>query len=255
MIRINMIRSLFAAGSNKNRLSFVIDIDGVLIKSRKPIPRAKEGMELIQKHKIPFVLFTNNLSRSEEFKAQEITNYLSLQTPITGEQVVLNYTPIKKFTDWGDKLVLIVARPEVEEILPISEITRYITINEYVSLFPQTVPFPTKGTNNSKETMERVCKRLQKESLNIHELKFDVVFVLCVPIKWEESIQVIIDLLSTQNGQVSKEKSFHAPSSHIPIYSSFDDLLLRREEHNLPRFLMRPFLVSLQAVYKEIYQQ
>lgn len=53
----------------KNKLSLIVDIDGVIIKSKKAIPRAKEGIELIQKHNIPFLFFTNNISKSEEFKA------------------------------------------------------------------------------------------------------------------------------------------------------------------------------------------
>ena len=50
--------------TTKNKLSFVIDIDGVIIKSKHVIPRAKEGIELIQKHNIPYIFLTNNISKS-----------------------------------------------------------------------------------------------------------------------------------------------------------------------------------------------
>lgn len=53
----------------KNKVSLIVDIDGVIIKSKKAIKGAKEGIELIQKHNIPFVFFTNNISKSQSFKA------------------------------------------------------------------------------------------------------------------------------------------------------------------------------------------
>lgn len=36
------------------------------------------------------------------------------------------------------------------------------------------------------------------------DLKFDLVLVLNTPTKWEDSIQIIIDILSTADGKVTK---------------------------------------------------
>lgn len=44
---------------------------------------------------------------------------MQLELPISKDQVVLNYTPMKKmFSDWKDKLVLIIGRPEIDDYLP-----------------------------------------------------------------------------------------------------------------------------------------
>lgn len=53
-----------------NKLSVIIDIDGVIVKSRKAIPGSSEAISLLQKLQVPFVFFTNNISKSEQFKAQ-----------------------------------------------------------------------------------------------------------------------------------------------------------------------------------------
>ena len=73
---------------------------------------------------------TNNISRSEQTKADELNALMTaLKEPIGGDQVILNITPLKQYQNWSDKIVLIVIREnESEERLPFEEIPMYITI-------------------------------------------------------------------------------------------------------------------------------
>jgi hypothetical protein len=44
---------------------------------------------------------------------------MALDKPITKEQVILNYTPMKGlFNNWKEKLVLIIGREEIDSLLP-----------------------------------------------------------------------------------------------------------------------------------------
>lgn len=97
--------------AKKNRLAVVVDIDGVIVQQKQKLEGATEGIELLQKNNIPFVFFTNNTAKTEQIKAEQITELLGLATPIGRDQVILNYTPIKNtFHCWHDKLVLFIGR-------------------------------------------------------------------------------------------------------------------------------------------------
>lgn len=90
--------------------------------------------------------------------------------------------------------------------------------------------------------------------LDIHKIKFDLIFTLNSPVRWEECIQVILDLLSTNDGTVSRKSEYVHHSTHIPIYTALNDLWFRRKDHPLPRLLVKPFNMALEAVYREIYK-
>jgi 4-nitrophenyl phosphatase len=63
----------------KNRVGFVIDIDGTLTHSGKAIPRARQTLELMRQQDMPFILLTNNSAPSEQWKADEVTQRLGLE--------------------------------------------------------------------------------------------------------------------------------------------------------------------------------
>lgn len=55
------------------------------------------------------------------------------------------------FKDWSDKLLFIVGRQEIEDILPFEGAPNYITIYEYVHIFPQSTPLAKRGIQDSEE--------------------------------------------------------------------------------------------------------
>lgn len=125
-------------------------------------------------------------------------------------------------------MVLFIGRAEIDEILPFEEIPHYITITEYVHIFPESTPLTKRGLQDTEEIKERVRKRLGLDKFDILDIKFDVVFILNTPTSWEDSIQIIIDVLSTNEGRVSKEAEYKHHPDHIPIYTSLIDLWFRR---------------------------
>ncbi len=76
---------------------------------------------------------------------------------------------------------------------------------------------------------------------------------MTVPNNWEDSYQIIIDHLSTEDGSVTKNQYFEHLDKHIPVIAAFGDKTHFSHEHNLPRLLMSPYIEGLKAVYKSIY--
>lgn len=101
--------------------AFVFDIDGTLVLNKQPITGASRTLNFLSASKIPFVLLTNNIAQSERSKAQEVSQLLSLDTPLDERQVILNYTPIKgKLQQFKEGVVLIVGREvRLKEVLPL----------------------------------------------------------------------------------------------------------------------------------------
>lgn len=67
-------------------------------------------MNTLTRNNVPYILVTNNISRSEQTKADELNKLIKLDVPITADQIILNITPLKVYMPWKDKLVLIVIR-------------------------------------------------------------------------------------------------------------------------------------------------
>jgi ribonucleotide monophosphatase NagD (HAD superfamily) len=83
------------------------------------MPGAKEALNLLNINNIPYVFVTNNISRNEQTKADELNKLFQLKREITADQIILNITPLKKFMCWKEKVILIVIREnEVKERLP-----------------------------------------------------------------------------------------------------------------------------------------
>ncbi|KAG2731864.1 hypothetical protein G9P44_005451 [Scheffersomyces stipitis] len=73
-------------------LAFVFDIDGVLIRGEKGNSGAGPTLELLNEHKVPFILLTNGGGVSEE-RVQFISE--TVQVPISPLQIVQSHTPMK----------------------------------------------------------------------------------------------------------------------------------------------------------------
>jgi ribonucleotide monophosphatase NagD (HAD superfamily) len=67
-------------------------------------------LNTLTRNNVPYILVTNNISRSEQTKADELNKLIKLDVPITADQIILNITPLKVYMPWKDKLVLIVIR-------------------------------------------------------------------------------------------------------------------------------------------------
>lgn len=133
-----------------------------------------------------------------------------LKQKIEGDQVILNITS-KKFMPWHEKTVLIVIR-EVEArltdyrskrfpsiLLLLTSIARY-SLNACLSR--------RKFDDNARIVKERVEKRLNitsEEGIKKENMQFGAILVLNCPNRWEECYQVIMDLMSSEDGKLPQK--------------------------------------------------
>lgn len=91
-----------------HRFAFAIDIDGTITSGEEGVEGSVDALNLLSDNKIPYVLLTNNLSKSESYKASEINSIFQLKVPLEEKHIILNYTPLKSMVKWQDKIVLLV---------------------------------------------------------------------------------------------------------------------------------------------------
>ena len=125
----------------------MFDIDGTLTMAKHALPGATDILDRFQEEGRPVMVLTNNSGKSEAAKAEELTETLQLKKPIKGEQMVLNYTPVKdKVKKLAEQGIVLVVGNEVRlaDMLPLPFISKYVTAHEYVTIFPETYNFGNK---------------------------------------------------------------------------------------------------------------
>ena len=84
----------------------MFSIDGVLLRSSNPLPRAHETLSYLQKQRIPFILLTNGGGKSETERVEELSQ--RLEVPLNVDMFVQSHTPFTELADeYKDKCVLV----------------------------------------------------------------------------------------------------------------------------------------------------
>lgn len=69
----------------------VRSIDGVLLRSSKPIPGAPQALRELQSRRVPFILLTNGGGKSEQTRVDELSRLL--EVPLDTSMFVQSHTP------------------------------------------------------------------------------------------------------------------------------------------------------------------
>lgn len=75
-------------------------IDGVLLRSAKPIPGAREALEYLQRYRIPFILLTNGGGKHERTRVADISKSLRLQ--LHESNFIQSHTPFAELVHGSD---------------------------------------------------------------------------------------------------------------------------------------------------------
>lgn len=75
-------------------------IDGVLLRSSKPLPKAQTSLEYLQHHRVPFILLTNGGGKSEQERVAELSD--RLQVPLDVSMFVQSHTPFTQLVDGSE---------------------------------------------------------------------------------------------------------------------------------------------------------
>lgn len=234
-----MLSRRFISTSRKP-FAFAFDIDGVLLRSKSPIPGASEGLKLLHKHKVPFILLTNGGGHLEKDRTSFISD--ALDVPISPAQIVQSHTPYKSLTSKYNK-ILAVGTPSVRKVAESYGFKDVVHQTDIIRYDRSITPF--SGLNDQQ------LQEYSKDKANLEEKPFDAVLVFNDPHDWAADLQIINDLLITQNGRLGTLRDSPSQKPSIPIYFSNQDLLWANA-YKLNRFGQGAFRFLVRELYSKM---
>ncbi|XP_054888555.1 haloacid dehalogenase-like hydrolase domain-containing 5 [Poeciliopsis prolifica] len=224
---------------NPRSFGLLFDIDGVLVRGRTPIPAAKQCFRnLVDRHgkyKVPVVFVTNAGNCMRQTKAEHLSHLLEVE--VSPDQVMLSHSPLRIFTQFHKKCVLVSGQGPVEEVAHNLGFEDVVTID----MVREAYPVLDMVDHNRRP------KDFIPPNKNLRPI--DAIILFGEPIRWETNLQLIVDVLLTNGNPGSLWSSTQYP--HIPVLACNMDLLWMAEAKN-PRFGHGMFLVCLENLYKKV---
>lgn len=224
-------------------LAVVFDMDGVLWYGgpHAPIVGASDALKALVEKKIPFYFITNSGGQPEKNKSQALVNCFGIQ--VNPEQVVCSHTPLlHKLKNSAETFLLInKSDSDSRQIAEYYGITSYITIDDYLKHHAYQFPAHSRYSAKYNPDVSAV------EPVAIHSI-----LLLHEPPDWGETIQVVIDLLCSSNGLITKDGyERNHERQFVNLYLANPDLVTPTS-FPAPRITMGALLLCLASVYKEM---
>ncbi|KAG8438934.1 hypothetical protein GDO86_005208 [Hymenochirus boettgeri] len=217
----------------------LFDIDGVLVRGRHPIPGAADAFKKLVgrdgQMTVPVVFVTNAGNCLRQTRAAELSKLLEVE--VAPEQVILSHSPLRMFHQFHNRCVLMSGQGPVEEIAKDLGFRNVVTINDLRMAYPllDMVDHDRRPKNPTPVIQDFPA--------------IEAVVLLGEPVRWETSLQLILDVLLS-DGQPN-EWLPQVPYPHIPILACNMDLLWMAEA-KMPRFGHGTFLVCLETLYHKL---
>ncbi|OJJ56795.1 hypothetical protein ASPSYDRAFT_205586 [Aspergillus sydowii CBS 593.65] len=247
--------------------AFAFDIDGVLLRSSKPIPGAAESLSLLKKEGIPFILLTNGGGKHETERVAEISE--KLQVPLEAEVIVQSHSPFAEMVRGTEtqpplenKRVLVVGGDgngcrQVAERYGFRDV---VTPGDIFMANPSIWPF-SKGFSDYYKTFTKPLSHKGEPNDPIKGLKVDAILVFNDPRDWALDAHVIVDLLlssqgvlgtlSEKNGRSDLPNRGYQQDGQPPLYFSNPDLWWAAA-YSLPRLGQGGFREALEGTWSAI---
>ncbi|XP_005052909.1 PREDICTED: cat eye syndrome critical region protein 5-like [Ficedula albicollis] len=218
---------------------FLFDIDGVLVRGKTPIPAARTAFQKLVDSQgqflVPVVFVTNAGNCLRQKKADQLSHLLGV--PISQDQVMMSHSPLRMFKHYHEKCVLVSGQGPLLDIAQDLGFCQPITIDTLREKRPllDAVDHDRRPNVLSPSAVELP--------------KIEAVVLFGEPVRWETSLQLIIDVLLTSGypGNPYEQESY----PHIPVLACNMDLMWVAEAQS-PRFGHGTFMVCLENIYKKI---
>ncbi|XP_054442666.1 haloacid dehalogenase-like hydrolase domain-containing 5 isoform X2 [Pteronotus mesoamericanus] len=218
---------------------FLLDIDGVLVRGHQVIPAALEAFRRLLdaqgQLRVPVVFVTNAGNILQHDKAQELSALLGFR--VEPDQVILSHSPLKLFSQFHGKRMLASGQGPLVENARALGFENVVTVDELRMAFP---------------TLDMVDLQRRPKTTTLPRDDFPAiegVLLLGEPVRWETSLQLIMDVLLS-NGSPGTGPAT-APDPHLPVLASNMDLLWMAEA-KMPRFGHGTFLLCLETIYRKV---
>ncbi|KAH9208975.1 HAD-like domain-containing protein [Leptodontidium sp. 2 PMI_412] len=249
--------------------AFAFDIDGVLLRSSKPLPGASEALLYLQKNNIPFILLTNGGGTLESERALELSKKLGV--PISEDNFVQSHTPFKNMVNnrigqfeknLQDEAVLVTGGDgdKCRRVAESYGFKHVVTPADILMACPKIWPFSKIFSQSYKDSCRPLPQPIDPTNPS-KSLKISAIFVFNDPRDWALDTQIIMDLLmskegilgtvSEKNGNPSLRNSGYQQDGQPKLYFSNPDLLWAAAYH-MPRLGQGGFQAALAGVFNEV---
>ena len=244
-------------------------IDGVLLHMSSPIPGASESLRFLQDNHIPFILLTNGGGKLESERVAELSAKLNVQ--LTVDNFVQSHTPFRQLVSpdspdsLADKTVLVTGAnsSKCRTIAETYGFRNVVTPTDILVAHRDVWPFePLLDSVHMKEDARPLPKPIFTPGKRLEDcLKIDAMFVFNDPRDWAVDIQLITDLLMSQEGYIGtfspRNGNDSLPGSgwqghgQPELYFSNADLFWSTGFHQ-PRFGQGAFQAAVAGVWTRI---
>uniref|UniRef100_A0A8B9NGW5 Haloacid dehalogenase-like hydrolase domain-containing 5 n=1 Tax=Accipiter nisus TaxID=211598 RepID=A0A8B9NGW5_9AVES len=212
---------------------FLFDVDGVLVRGSQAVPAARQAFQRLAdgsgRLRVPVVFLTNAGNCLRAAKARELSQALASLPQVSPEQVILSHSPLRLFSQFHQKCMLVAGQGPVEENAQNLGFKHVVTIEALRKAYP-------------------LLDMVDQMGLVLGHW----VILFGEPVRWETSLQLIIDVLLS-NGNPGAELQ-DIPYPHLPVLACNMDLLWMAEAQ-MPRFGHGTFLLCLENIYKKVTGQ
>ncbi|NXY34957.1 HDHD5 hydrolase, partial [Pomatorhinus ruficollis] len=222
---------------------FLFDIDGVLVRGKTPIPAARTAFQKLVNSQgqflVPVVFVTNAGNCLRQKKADQLSHLLGV--PISQDQVMMSHSPLRMFKRYHEKCVLVSGQGPLLDIAQDLGFCQPITIDTLREKRPL-----LDAVDHDRRP--KVLRFSVNNSMTV-VLILTAVVLFGEPVRWETSLQLIIDVLLTSGYPGNPYEQENYP--HIPVLACNMDLMWVAEAQS-PRFGHGTFMVCLENIYKKI---
>ena len=227
-----------------------LDIDGVLLRGGKPLPRAADALNLLRASKIPYVFVTNGGGMTEEEKSVELQK--KLHTVVKPEQVILSHTPFKYIANqYKNDRVLILGHKGCMQVAESYGFLKPVNCHQILEEIPTVYPLSLRtGDRTETDTDTKIAPISTK-----HVEKVKAIFIFHDPINWGLEMQIMSDIvldklyhnndITTANDSNDNQQNMN---DSIPIYVSNADIVYT-SDHFFPRYTQGAFIEAFKALF------
>ncbi|PSN70364.1 HAD-superfamily hydrolase [Corynespora cassiicola Philippines] len=254
------LQSVATPPSNVPEFAFAFDIDGVLVRSSDPLPRAHQALSYLQSQRIPFILLTNGGGKHESERVNDLSK--KLEVSLSTSMFVQSHTPFADMDQYKNKTVMVVGGDE-DKCRIVAEkygFKTVVTPGDILAAYPDVWPFSQQLLPYYKSFTRPLPAPIDPSSPST-SLKIDAVFVYNDPRDWGLDAQIIKDVLlskngilgtlSEKNGNASLPNRGYQQDDQPPLYFSNPDLLWAAKYH-LPRLGQGGFREALEGIWAAI---
>ncbi|XP_010154063.1 PREDICTED: cat eye syndrome critical region protein 5-like [Eurypyga helias] len=162
---------------------------------------------------------------------------LSSLPQVSPEQVILSHSPLRLFSQFHHKCVLVAGQGPVEENAQNLGFKHVVTIEALRKAYPLL----------DMVDQSRRPKELPPPTTGFPTIEGVILFG--EPVRWETSLQLIIDVLLSDGNPGAELQAI--PYPHLPVLACNMDLLWMAEA-KMPRFGHGTFLLCLENIYKKV---